>query len=98
MIVAVTYVERNTGSASIANQYAAKATFLVVGIGTARGVEQIDAPYSHGRQFRPSWDTAGVLSIFLQDNVPADAAAGASPNSLLIEVQNSDMEYTIGIG
>jgi hypothetical protein len=97
MLVTLAYVERNPGSGSIANQWAAKATFLVIGSGTARSIEQLDAPYSKNRQFRAEWDTAGELRFFLQDNTPTDVAASPSPNSLYVEIQNTTVDYTVGI-
>lgn len=97
MVITLSYVERNTASSSLANQLAAKATFLVIGSGTTRNIEQLDAPYSKNRQFRAEWDTSGELRFFLQDSSPADVAAVAGPNSLYMEIQNATVDYTVGI-
>lgn len=99
MILTVTYSERDSGSASAANQRACRTTFLISGSGTARTVQILEEPFQLNRKLRASWNVGTeTVEVFLQDLVPVDVVANNNNNSLVVEIQNHGYDYDAGLG
>lgn len=100
MSLFVTYIERNSGSGSGANQRAVSVEFGIFGSGASRTVQTLDTRYELNRKLQCSWDSASnSTKVYLRDASSNSVDAANTNNSVVVEVKNSiDYEYTIVVG